>query len=147
MNAVTMVSARPRMSPLLSVGLILASFPDFDLTSVMESVKLEYPEWSDVELRIVESEYRSYLAQHKENPDDNVRPTKQVDVVWHAHIIHTRKYHADCQDYFGYYLHHTPFPPNSVMDCEVMTPNIQAREAAGLARCCGEGSGGGNCCK
>ncbi len=120
------------------------ALPDFDLSSVMDRVRLDNPQWSNAEFRIVESEYRQYLAQRKLHPNDKIRPTKQVDEVWHSHIIHTRKYHADCQDYFGYYFHHSPFASGSAMDGGVMTPDIEARDAAGLARCCGGSSGG--CC-
>lgn len=35
-------------------------------------------------------------------------PTREVDEVWHIHILHTERYMEDCQDIFGHYLQHTP---------------------------------------
>lgn len=42
-----------------------------------------------------------------QSPDKNT-PTPVVDIVWHTHILFTRKYMADCKNIFGYYLHHLP---------------------------------------
>jgi hypothetical protein len=28
--------------------------------------------------------------------------------VWHAHIVFTKRYQADCKRIFGHYLEHTP---------------------------------------
>ncbi len=39
----------------------------------------------------------------------DVVPTKLIDQMWHAHILDTRKYQADCQAIFGHYLHHFPY--------------------------------------
>jgi hypothetical protein len=35
-------------------------------------------------------------------------PSKVVDDLWHAFILHTRSYHAFCRQAFGRFLHHTP---------------------------------------
>jgi hypothetical protein len=35
-------------------------------------------------------------------------PSKVVDDLWHAFILHTRSYHAFCREAFGRFLHHTP---------------------------------------
>lgn len=35
-------------------------------------------------------------------------PDPVTDVVWHTHILFTEKYHQDCKDLFGEYLHHRP---------------------------------------
>ncbi len=40
------------------------------------------------------------------------RPERDVDEVWHTHILHTKKYCEDCQMIAGRYLHHLPdLPP------------------------------------
>lgn len=36
-------------------------------------------------------------------------PTKDVDEVWHTHILDTEEYTKDCQRCFGYYVHHRPY--------------------------------------
>lgn len=87
---------------------ILAVLPTFDLSRVIARVAKEHPEWSAERLERAESDYRTYLLKCKVNPGKNV-PTKDVDEVFHAHILHTKQYHGDCSNYFGYYLHHEPF--------------------------------------
>ena len=37
-------------------------------------------------------------------------PTKIVDLIWHAHILHTKDYIAFCNHVAGGYIHHTPYP-------------------------------------
>jgi len=36
-------------------------------------------------------------------------PSKEVDAFWHAHILDTMKYAEDCEEIFGYFLHHFPY--------------------------------------
>jgi len=37
-----------------------------------------------------------------------VSPTFEVDVAWHAFILHTRDYTNYCMERFGHYVHHEP---------------------------------------
>lgn len=37
-------------------------------------------------------------------------PSRAVDEVWHAALLHTRWYNKMCNDCLGYFLHHEPFP-------------------------------------
>ncbi|NJL09636.1 MAG: hypothetical protein HC908_03855, partial [Calothrix sp. SM1_7_51] len=36
-------------------------------------------------------------------------PNKAVDQFWHQHILDTEKYYQDCQEVFGYFMHHFPY--------------------------------------
>lgn len=36
-------------------------------------------------------------------------PTRTVDGVWHAHILDTMKYAEDCENTWGFFLHHFPY--------------------------------------
>ena len=53
-------------------------------------------------------QYRIFLQLHFEKHGSILIPTKDIDEMWHAHILHTRKYVAFCKDVFGCYLHHNP---------------------------------------
>ena len=53
-------------------------------------------------------EYRRFLTLKRDAPDAVLAPPPRVDRVWHAHILDTRRYHADCARLFGGYLHHDP---------------------------------------
>lgn len=54
--------------------------------------------------------YRGYL-QAIRNSDKSFRtvPTKEIDIVWHHHILDTQKYMEDCERLFGRYVHHFPY--------------------------------------
>jgi len=56
-----------------------------------------------------EQEYCRYLTLKKLYPSVELVPNKLVDEFWHAHILDTRAYHEDCNNMFGYYLHHFPY--------------------------------------
>ena len=36
-------------------------------------------------------------------------PTKEIDAFWHQHILDTHKYAEDCEQIFGFFLHHFPY--------------------------------------
>ncbi len=53
--------------------------------------------------------YRKYLALRMVYPEKALRPTPLIDEFWHAHILDTKDYTADCQKLFGKYIHHDPY--------------------------------------
>jgi hypothetical protein len=61
------------------------------------------------EVELAEREYRRFLTLKRLYPQRELVPNKLVDAFWHAHILDTRSYQADCQKVFGYYLHHYPY--------------------------------------
>lgn len=65
--------------------------------------------WSEGKLNIVEGQYKRMLFLWTKYNSLGLPPSNDIDVFWHYHILDTRKYHADCQKIFGYYLHHNPY--------------------------------------
>lgn len=65
--------------------------------------------WSRDEAERHELQYRRFLALLARYPDEVIVPDTDVDKFWHAHILDTMKYAEDCQDIFGYFLHHFPY--------------------------------------
>ncbi len=65
--------------------------------------------WSLDRVNAVECEYRRFLYLMKKFPNEPTAPLVDVDVFWHYHILDTRKYAHDCQQVFGYFLHHFPY--------------------------------------
>lgn len=53
--------------------------------------------------------YRKFLALCIRYPDRKICPTGPVDEFWHAHILDTGAYAADCERLFGRLLHHYPY--------------------------------------
>lgn len=51
--------------------------------------------------------YKMFLCLHFLFPDIELVPTKEIDEVWHTHILlNTYKYIQDCQELYGYIFHH-----------------------------------------
>lgn len=76
-------------------------------------VKLMHKEsgegWSLEQANVIEAEYRRYLYLMKAFPNEAFAPGTDVDTFWHYHILDTIKYAADCQEVFGYFVHHFPY--------------------------------------
>ncbi len=83
--------------------------PNFDLTNVLATVARKHPDWTLDRLLGAEAKYRAFMADAKANPGtEHFIADTDLDEVWHAHILFTRQYGADCQNYFGYFFHHHP---------------------------------------
>ena len=65
--------------------------------------------WSLEKANAVEKEYRRFLCLMKIYPEEDTAPLVDVDTFWHYHILDTMKYAADCEQAFGYFLHHYPY--------------------------------------
>lgn len=72
--------------------------------------------WDDYRADSAVKEYRKMLVMAKLGI--HVVPGKDIDEIWHSHILFTKKYIDDCQDFFGYYLHHKPADGSSPEDNE-----------------------------
>jgi Glycine-rich domain-containing protein-like len=90
---------------------------DFSIISVLDldpiKVKLMHEEsgegWSREHTNAVEREYRRFLLLMKMFPNEPTAPMVDVDTFWHYHILDTMKYATDCEQVFGYFLHHFPY--------------------------------------
>ena len=65
--------------------------------------------WSALHADSVEREYKRFLFLMKTFPTEQTAPSVDVDTFWHYHILDTMKYAADCEQAFGYFLHHYPY--------------------------------------
>lgn len=65
--------------------------------------------WHREKAAAVEKEYRRFLCLMKLYPDDDMAPLVDVDTFWHYHILDTMKYAQDCEQAFGYFVHHYPY--------------------------------------
>ncbi|MBP0016796.1 MAG: glycine-rich domain-containing protein-like [Cyanobacteria bacterium SBLK] len=54
-------------------------------------------------------EYRKFLILQYFHRDRGIVPTREMDKVWHTHILDTVKYREDCQRLFGEMLDHFPY--------------------------------------
>lgn len=65
--------------------------------------------WTIQQANEAEKWYKLFLKLNVICPKADMVPPKDADRLWHAHILHTRQYHRDCNLIFGSYLHHHPF--------------------------------------
>jgi hypothetical protein len=90
---------------------VIAAIEALDLGPI--KLKLMDPEegqgWSREYVEQMETAYKRFLTLLVKFPHESIAPTKDVDKFWHGHILDTMKYAEDCQNVFGYFLHHFPY--------------------------------------
>src|SRR5713101_2397277 len=90
---------------------IIAAIEALDLDPI--KVKLMDPEegqgWSREYVNQMAIEYKRFLTLSVKYSEETIAPSKDVDKFWHGHILDTMKYAEDCQNVFGYFLHHFPY--------------------------------------
>jgi hypothetical protein len=90
---------------------IVAAIRTLDLDPI--KVKLmdadEGQGWSREYADRMEVAYKRFLTLLVTHPETTVAPSKEIDKFWHGHILDTMKYADDCQQVFGYFLHHFPY--------------------------------------
>ena len=69
----------------------------------------EGPGWTLQQVTHAIEQYRRFLFLNHLYPNHEIVPTREIDQVWHAHILDTVKYREDCQTLFGYPLEHWPY--------------------------------------
>lgn len=90
--------------------------PTFDLSYVVDQILLDEKKegrstLTEERVKDCVRKYRNYLALAKMHRGVPLMPCHDIDLVWHQHVLNTRKYAEDCMDYFGYFLHHNPAMP------------------------------------
>lgn len=82
---------------------------DLSMIKLKLQDKEEGQGWSTEFCEQAELEYKRFLAMKRHFPNIEIVPNKVVDVFWHQHILDTVKYCDDCQELFGYFVHHFPY--------------------------------------
>src|SRR6266702_5226608 len=76
--------------------------------------KLMHPEPGETGLTLASADqdvslYRCFLKLSVLHPDATIVPTRQLDHVWHTHMLDTAKYRADCDHVYGRFMDHFPY--------------------------------------
>ncbi|MDD5165555.1 MAG: hypothetical protein PHG25_03430 [Candidatus Pacebacteria bacterium] len=101
----------PRSKNSLSKG--IEAIKNADLTPIKR--KLMEPEphgygWTQEQAEEGEVWYKRYLTAILTDPEmAGCVPNVAVDRFWHCHILDTAKYMEDCNNIFGFYLHHNQY--------------------------------------
>jgi hypothetical protein len=64
--------------------------------------------WSEDYTTLCVNEYAKFLHLHVTYPEGKIVPGRQLDNVWHVHILHTKEYADFCEKFLHGFLHHTP---------------------------------------
>lgn len=67
------------------------------------------PRWSQAQASKAITRYIAFLYLIDRYPHLQLVPTREIDQVWHQHILDTTKYAEDCQSLFGRFIHHFPY--------------------------------------
>ena len=54
-------------------------------------------------------QYRRFLFLVNQYPERKIVPSREIDQVWHTHILDTAKYREDCESVFGKFMDHWPY--------------------------------------
>ena len=103
----------------------MARVEKLDFTMLKKKLAMQ-KEWTAELIAEAEQSYRQFLALNMLYPTKKIVPTLTIDEFWHAHILDTRAYVADCKALFGKYMHHYPYSGlNGVFDM-LMAQGIRA---------------------
>ena len=83
-----------------------------DVKPLVEVLTREQPDglgWINDRAELAVAEYKKFLVLNVLYPKNRIVPNRLVDEVWHTHILDTRKYAADCENFLGFFLHHFPY--------------------------------------
>ncbi len=53
--------------------------------------------------------YRKFLFLSYRYRERQIVPSREIDRVWHTHILDTAKYREDCEQLFGHFVDHWPY--------------------------------------
>ena len=70
------------------------------------------PQWQPALAEICIMLYKRFLWLLIKYPEAKLVPTRDMDEVWHNHILYTKNYTQDCLSLFGRYIHHVPSDPD-----------------------------------
>lgn len=83
------------------------------IVDVMCSARYPLPRWNREDAMRCLQRYKNFLwLQKKYDGDIYLVPSKEIDEMWHNHILYTQNYVNDCKHIFGYYFHHKPAAPD-----------------------------------
>ena len=93
----------PQLWEVLTKPLIEGDYTDRNIVS---RVMKKNPEWSDRKIDSLINEYKKFLYICAKC-DEEQTPSKEVDEIWHEHILFTKEYEKWC-DFLGKKIHHNP---------------------------------------
>ncbi|WP_234488490.1 MULTISPECIES: hypothetical protein [Oxynema] len=95
----------------VEIGDFFTRIKQLDLGPI--AYKLMHPEtgsgWTRDRVSRALTRYLMFLCLLYLYPHLAIAPNREIDRVWHQHILDTSKYAEDCQMLFGRFIHHFPY--------------------------------------
>ncbi|MBP6856515.1 MAG: glycine-rich domain-containing protein-like [Candidatus Pacebacteria bacterium] len=91
---------------------------NIDLSQILVRLVVKQ-KWSIERATEAIEQYRQFLYCCVVFPGSSLEPTSEVDVVWHDHILHMKKYNEDCIKLCGRLILHEPYPVNEDVASEI----------------------------
>jgi len=98
-----MIETKTKQNPKL-----LTQILNWDLGEITNFVIVENPDIPAEKIIEAAEEYKYFVYLKILTGESLTIPTKLVDFIWHAHILHTKQYFQFCETIAGQYIHHTP---------------------------------------
>ena len=86
-----------------------SSVESLDLERLKWKITRKHPTIDSEGIEMMEREYKRFLTLKIIYPKQSFAPTRNMDVMWHAHILDTANYRMDCHKLFGKFLNHRPY--------------------------------------
>lgn len=83
-----------------------SSWVSVDLVRAAQRSEEYFREAEAAELATALERYTKFLQLAARHPGCRLAPTRDIDAMWHLHMLHPRAYHDDCQRLFGAVLDH-----------------------------------------
>ena len=112
-----------------AAGQAMARVAELDFTMLKKKLALQ-KRWPAPFIAETEQLYRKFLVLCMLYPGKKISPTHAIDEFWHAHILDTRAYAADCEALFGEYRHHYPYSGMTGAFDQMMNQGIRAESRA-----------------
>ena len=101
--------AQPKLAQVDQAFLTALSSIDFGPIAYKLMNPEEGEPWSLLRATQAIEQYRRFLFLSKHYPNHRIVPSREVDQVWHNHILDTAKYREDCDTLFGQFMDHWPY--------------------------------------
>lgn len=86
-----------------------AQFPLFPVKNIYHKMLDKYPKMKENDYRTALEGLFCWFEICKGHPKKlKPMPSVSIDDMWHFFILHTKQYSIFCEEFFGYFLHHSP---------------------------------------
>ncbi|WP_437723628.1 glycine-rich domain-containing protein [Sorangium sp. So ce861] len=82
------------------------SFVSVDLVRAAQRSEEYFKDANAAQLQSALERYTKFLQLAARHPDRRLAPTREIDHMWHLHMLHPRAYQNDCQRLLGSVLDH-----------------------------------------